>query len=218
MGAIREVACMDRPQAIAQAFAAFKSQGRESLVVCATHDEIDRVTEAIRSARKAAGELTGSIQLTRDVSLNWTTAQKSDMRNLHPSQLLGFHRAVKGIARNETVEVVDADGATATVRNDRGELQNITAKQARCFDVYERRGIEVAAGDKLLLTANRREPGFRATNGKIATVASVDHNGHIRLKDGRIVPGNFKQFTHGNRHRNSNESLGRACIRDSIEA
>jgi hypothetical protein len=42
MGAVREVGLSDRAGAIADAFA--DSKGR-TLVVCATHDEIDRVTE-----------------------------------------------------------------------------------------------------------------------------------------------------------------------------
>src|SRR5439155_22448026 len=104
-------------------------QGRETRVVCATHEEIDRVTEAIRSSRKRAGKPGESVQIGRDVPLNWTTAQKSDMRNFRPGQFLGFHRAVKGIVRNETVEVARVDDKGVIVRNDRGELRAITAEQ-----------------------------------------------------------------------------------------
>ena len=197
IGAVREVSWMERPQAVAQAFAEFRSQGRHALVVCATHEEIDRVTEAIRSSRKTAKELGACSQLTRDVSLNWTTAQKSEIRNLQPGQFLGFHRAVKGVARNETAEVVRVDGMRAIVRNENGEFRIITSKQVKSFDVYERRAIEVAAGDKLLLAANRREHGFRATNGEIVTVRRVDQDRRIHLEDGRVLPSNFRQFAHG---------------------
>ena len=48
-----------------------------------------------------------------------------------------------------------------------------------------------------LLTANRRDEEFRATNGEIATVRSVDERGRIGLDDGRVLPANFRQFTHG---------------------
>ena len=52
MGAIREVPWLDRSEAVARAFADAEAKGRNALVVCATHEEIDRVTETIRTNRK----------------------------------------------------------------------------------------------------------------------------------------------------------------------
>jgi hypothetical protein len=166
-------------------------------VVCATHDEIDRVTEAIRSFRKRAGQLGTGVELTRDVPLSWTAAQKRDVRNLRLGHILGFHRALKGIGRHEMAEVIRVDRKRAIVRTGNGELRAITSKQSKSFDVYDRRSVEVAAGDKLLLTANRREPGFRATNGEIVTVQHIDQQRRIHLDDGRVLPDNFSHFTHG---------------------
>jgi hypothetical protein len=45
--------------------------------------------------------------------------------------VLIFHRAVKGIARNEAVEVLRADERRLTVRGADGSENNITGKQAR---------------------------------------------------------------------------------------
>jgi ATP-dependent exoDNAse (exonuclease V) alpha subunit len=184
-------------------------------VVCATHEEIDRITEAIRSARKKAGELVKSTQLARDISLNWTTAQKMEIRNFHPGQLLGFHRAVKGIAKNETVEVLQVENKSLIVRNELGRTQTVTARQAKSFDVFERKDIEVASGDKLILNANCRTEGFRSTNGEIVTVSRVDSKGRIHLEDGRTLPRNFKQLTHGyavTAHRSQGKSVDSVII------
>ena len=93
---------------MAQAYVESKSQ--DVLVVSATHEEIDRVTEAIRANSKQNGGLGESVQVERDVPLNWTAAQKSDARNFVPGQRLTFHRAVKGIAKNESLEVVGSEG------------------------------------------------------------------------------------------------------------
>ena len=213
IGAVREVAWADCAQAVAHAYAEFPS--RNVLVVCATHDEIDRVTEAIRSTRKQTGNLGESIRVARDVSLNWTTAQKSDTRNFRAGHRLGFHRAVKGIAKNETLEVVRVEAKGVIARNDRGEERTLAAKQAKSFDVYERRAIEIAAGDRLLLTANRRQPGFRATNGEIVTVSRVDEGGRILLRDGRQLPPNFSQFAYGyavTAHRSQGKSVDSVII------
>jgi ATP-dependent exoDNAse (exonuclease V) alpha subunit len=62
--------------------------------------------------------------------------------------------------------------------------------------VFERQEIEIAAGDKLLLQANWRDKKFRATNGELVTVARVDE-GRIHLQDGRQMPAEYRQFTHG---------------------
>ena len=62
-GAVREVGWLDRAEAVTQAYDA--SQGRSSLVVCATHEEIERVTEAIRRRRKTIGALGEGAHLTR---------------------------------------------------------------------------------------------------------------------------------------------------------
>jgi ATP-dependent exoDNAse (exonuclease V) alpha subunit len=89
------------------------------------------------------------------------------------------------------------DQKRLTVRNEKGEQGIVTARHARSFDVLERTEIAVAGGDRLLLTANRRDAGFHATNGEIVTVSSVDSRGRIELNDGRVLPVNFRQFTHG---------------------
>jgi len=55
----------------------------------------------------------------------------------------------------------------------------------------------VSFGDRLLLTANRREPGLRITNGDLVTVSAVDDTGRIQLDDGRTLPSNYRSFGHG---------------------
>jgi conjugative relaxase-like TrwC/TraI family protein len=211
IGAVREVRWDKRAPAVADAYAA--SAGRGSLVVCATHEEIESVTDAIRDRRREAGQLGPTAIVERHVSLNWTTAQKSSPKNFRPGQVLGLHRPVQGISKNEAVEVVRVDDNGMTVRAATGE-RRITGKQAKSFDVLERKSIEVAAGDRLLLTANRREPGFHATNGEVVTVSKVD-SGRVHLEDGRTLPANFKQFTHGyaiTAHRSQGKSVDSVII------
>jgi hypothetical protein len=63
--------------------------------------------------------------------------------------------------------------------------------------VNERRLIEIAPHDRLLLTANRREASFQATNGEMVTVSQVDECGRVHLEDGRTIPSSYKQFDYG---------------------
>jgi ATP-dependent exoDNAse (exonuclease V) alpha subunit len=92
------------------------------------------------------------------------------------------------------------------------EIGRVT--QARSFSVHERTEIEVAAGDKLLMMGNRKEPGFRATNGELTTVRSVER-GIINLEDGRSVPSNYREFTHGyavTAHRSQGKTVDQVII------
>jgi conjugative relaxase-like TrwC/TraI family protein len=203
MGAVHEVGFSERAAAVAEAYAQAQAvtnargQQRSVLVVCATHEEIDRVTEAIRSGRKQTGALGPSVAVHRHVPLNWTEAQKRHCRNYRPGQWLEFHRAAKHIGRNEALEVIRVERKRIVARNEQGMERILTAKQSQCFSVCERKALEVGAGDRLLLTANRREPGFRATNGEIVTVRHVDGQGRIELEDGRVLPSNYRHIQHG---------------------
>jgi ATP-dependent exoDNAse (exonuclease V) alpha subunit len=53
------------------------------------------------------------------------------------------------------------------------------------------------------------------TNGEIVTVTAVDDRGRIHLEDGRVLPSNFKQFTHGyavTAHRSQGKSVDAVII------
>ena len=221
IGAVWEVAWQERARAVAQAWREAGSQSnekgaaRKALVVCATHEEIGNVTEAIRAERLRAGELGESTRVECLVPQNYTTAQKSALRNFREGQVLGFHRVTKEISRNELLEVVRVERHMVVARNAAGLERELTSKQAKCFEVYERRTIEVATNDKLVLTANRRESGFRGTNGEMVTVAGVDNRGRIQLADGRTLPANYKHFDYGyavTAHRSQGKSVDAVVI------
>ena len=147
--------------------------------------------------RRGAGQLGHGTILTRHVALNWTEAQKRNVRNYDAGMVLEFHRAVKGIAKNETAEVLRTEDKHVIVRTENGEEWAIGAKQAKAFGVFERQSLEVAENDRLLLMANRCDSGFRAVNGELVTVRSISENGQIELQDGRKLLANYRQFKHG---------------------
>lgn len=178
-----------------------KGKERSVLVVAATHNEIKSVTYAIRQDRKRHGEIADGIPRTHHTPLNWTEAQKRDFRNYKPGQILDFHQDVKGIRKNESIEFVSADQGSITGQRPDGSTVTFATRegktrQTRSFGVFEASTIEVSAGDKLLLQANRNDKGFRASNGDLVTVASVAR-GAIALDDGRILPADYKQFNYG---------------------
>ena len=204
MEAIREVDWRLRSQEVAQAFreqsAGVNSKGkpRQVMVIAATHDEIKNVTFAIRKDLKRNGKIAQEGELfVQHTALGWTEAQKKQAKNYQPGQVIEFHKAVKAVAdKHETVEVVRADRTGITVRRANGSEDLIAKKNAPSFHVYEREQIEVTAGDKLLLQSNWRDKHFSATNGELVTVKHA-RKGVITLEDGRKLPAEYRQFSHG---------------------
>jgi conjugative relaxase-like TrwC/TraI family protein len=221
MGAVREVAWAERSRSVAgawreaQAHLNAHAQPRSVLVVCATHDDIARVTDAIRAERQQTGELGEGVRMDRYVPLHYTLAQKGDPRQFHAGQVLVFHHATPAVNRQEALEIVRVDPHQLVARTEAGEAHVVTAPQSRAFDVYERRPIEIAPHDRLLLTANRRETGFHATNGEIVTVSLVDERGRVHLEDGRTIPSSYKHFDYGyavTAHRSQGQSVDAVVI------
>jgi conjugative relaxase-like TrwC/TraI family protein len=176
-----------------------KGEERSVLVVTRTHDQIASITHAIRADRKAHGEIGEGREFEKHRALDWTEAQKKQMRRYQQGQVLTFHKAVKGVAKNESLEVISAERDGVRARKANGQDVTLTGKQAGAYGVFERENLEISAGDRLLLQANWKEKGkngFQATNGELVTVASVDGDA-IRLQDGRQLPAAYKQFTSG---------------------
>ena len=197
LGAVREVPCLERAQAVASAYRALASDSNRSvLVVAGTHEEIGKITDAIREDMKQRGELDRGLVAERYVPLQWTEAQKRDLANYKSGQVLLFHRSSRGIEKHEALIVERIEKSGIVARDQHGMERTVSPSQARSFSVHKRQQIEVAPGDKLLLTGNRRGAGFRATNGELVKVRDVD-GGRIHLEDGRTLPANYHEFDHG---------------------
>ncbi len=150
MGAVREVAWDLRSQEVARAYRETRlqpnaqGQAKHVLVVAPTHEEIHRVTDAIRRDRQQAGELGASETLTRHLPLHWTEAKKRVMKNYRPGLVLEFHKATRHIGKHESAEVIAVEKDQLTARKENGQTITLTQRQAQAFAVFERQSIAVA--------------------------------------------------------------------------
>src|SRR5262249_33974869 len=144
MGAIQEVPFLERPEAVVAAYFESKAQlnvkGKERsvLIVCPTHEEIGRVTEAIREDLRSRNQLGLGDVVERLDSLNWTTAQKGEAKNFEPGQVLVFHEATDGAKKNEQFSVVRTEGDRIVARNEKGKERTFNHEQANCFGVFQK--------------------------------------------------------------------------------
>jgi hypothetical protein len=195
MGAIMELSGRDLHDVAAQAYLKALKADKSALLVAPTWTEIESVTERVRSALKEQG-LIGPEDHSFQVfdSLSWTEAQKRDAQQYRPGMTLHFHRSMGGFSRGESVEVVAVKSDALTVRRSNGSAGELKlGRGSVSFDAGESRTLNVAVGDKLLLQANWRR---RFINGELVDVKEIQ-GGTIALADGRIIPEDYRAFTHG---------------------
>jgi hypothetical protein len=165
------------------------------LLVAPTWNEIEAVTEKVRAALKTSGRLASDEKEFQVFdSLSWTEAQKQDARQYRPGLAIRFHRQKTGFAKDETVAVVAVENNSLKVQRADGS-ENVFELGAgcACFDVGEKRKLKVTAGDKLLLQSNWQK---KFINGELVEVRAI-HGDSVVLADGRVIPENYRTFTHG---------------------
>jgi conjugative relaxase-like TrwC/TraI family protein len=195
MGAVKEFSGDKLHNSAAQAYVKALNQNQSALLVAPTWNEIEAVTEKVRAELKSSGMLAGEEKEFQVFdSLSWTEAQKRDARQYRPSIAIRFHQRKGDFYKNESVEVVAVENDALKVqRADGSESTFKLGAGSACFDVGEKRKLKVAAGDKLLLQANWRK---KFINGELVEVKAIQGDS-ILLADGRVIPENYRTFTHG---------------------
>jgi conjugative relaxase-like TrwC/TraI family protein len=198
MGAVAEVLAdghHDLHDSAAKSYLKVLAENKSALLVAPTWNEIEAVTEKIRTALKTSGRLAGEEKEFQVFdSLSWTEAQKRDARQYRPGMAIHFHRTAHGFDKDETVAVVAVENDSLKVQcPDGSEVLFQLGQGSALFDVGEKRKLKVAAGDKLLLQSNWQK---KFVNGELVEVKAVQGDS-VLLADGRVIPAEYRTFTHG---------------------
>lgn len=188
---IKQVQGAERYKLLAAAYlTAAKERGKggnpkTALVVSPTHAEAARVTEAIRTARKANGELSVERLVTAYVPAHLTDAQKSDPTEYEPGDLLQFFQNATGHVKGERVII--------------GESTAPPVELADRFEVYRSRPLALAMGDRIRVTAGgtTKDGKHRLSNGSLFTVEGFTLQGDIKVNDGWVIDREFGHIAHG---------------------
>lgn len=170
--------------------------GRSCLAIAPVWAEIRAFTSEVRIRLKAIGRLAPEDRIFPSVfSLQWTREECRRVEQYEAGDALTFHQAAEGFTKHETVVVVRREADRLLVRGGDGSDRHLEPKRAAGFDVGVIREIPVAVGDRLLIRANLKDAQLK--NGDMPEVAGFTTDGGITLKDGRVVPPAFRQFSHG---------------------
>ena len=195
MGAVAEFSGDELHDSAAKSYLKALAENKSALLVAPTWNEIEAVTEKIRTALKTSGRLACEEKEFQVFdSLSWTEAQKRDARQYRPGMAIHFHRREHGFEKNETVRVVAVENDGLKVQRADGSENLFPLGAGIACDVGENRKLKIAAGDKLLLQANTA--GKRFINGELVEVRAIQGDS-VLLADGRVIPADYRTFTHG---------------------
>lgn len=191
------------------------AEKRDVILVAPTWEEINRLTEVVRTGLKKRGLLGHGETVSVAEPLSWTKAQAAKAVNYRPGYLLTLHSALPaaGLRAGETVEVVTVKRGRLLVRCAGGRETIVApARQAAKWTVAASRTIELAPGDRVLIRQNHRSAGL--VNGAVLTLESRQPSGAWRARDSsgveKEIPDDFRAFTHGYAV-TSHKSQGRTC-------
>jgi conjugative relaxase-like TrwC/TraI family protein len=201
-GSIIEAQGEERLRYIARDYVDLVQSGRSCLVVNRTHRENDAVSAFIRVELKVRGVLKEGHAVDTVRSLGWTAAQKRDYRNYAPGQIIevttGRERGktfeVKGVERGRGIRVCDQEGRERYFN--RGDSKRI--------DVCEKRSLEIAVGDLILLRSGQKNRRGELVNGERLQITRIEEGriyGRSLGPDGRPqqaeIPITIQNFAHG---------------------
>lgn len=183
MQAIKTVDPDNPTQELVSDYLATLKRGKTALVISPTHKQSEAVSSQIREKLKEANIIgKREITATKLSSLNLTTAEKEDWRNIRKDQVICFHQNIPGADRGSKWTVHDSNENGIALRDQNGETLILPSGKAESFDVYAAKEIALAKGDQIRLTRNGFDKGGkRMNNGQAFQVQKARKGGTIDL-------------------------------------
>lgn len=179
---------------------AFSGKIRKNvLVVSPTHAEGEAVTKEIRSKLKEQNIIEGKErEFITLKNLQYTSVEKLRIENYKEGNVLSFHQNIKGVKAGSKLEVAGTKGSEILARSDNGKIINIPVSLSDRFNVFEKKKISLAKGDKIKITGNgKSQEGKHLFNGMTYYVEGFDRQGNIKLSNGSKLSMSYGHFTSG---------------------
>jgi conjugative relaxase-like TrwC/TraI family protein len=197
-GAIVECSPVDQQERLAGQYLELTERNESVVVVSQTWSEIHKVNERVRSALKSCG-LIGNKETTITAlePVDFTSAQKRDRRFYDENSVVVLNRNAGGFKKGQTACLVAVTQA-GVVLEGAERIRTVPFKFLDRLTVCQPKDLGLAPGDRLQLKANgRTRQGQRLANGELVTVEKVRTDGSIKLRDGRVLRKEYRQFVRG---------------------
>ncbi len=191
-GNVHEAEADELGEAAARLWLSLHPEARARTAIMApTHALREDIDEAVREGLRDEGLLHGRVlEIERLVGLGLTRAQKADIANYRPGDVLVFHNDIYQyrVKADDALTVTGTDRGQVSLHHPDGRPRRIDpSKPVRYrYEAYETRPIRLQAGDRIRWTRNDRKRGL--VNGGEAEVLAIGSRlVKIGIEDGRTL-------------------------------
>jgi conjugative relaxase-like TrwC/TraI family protein len=197
-GAIVTCSVLDQQERLAEHYLALAQERQSVVVVSQTWSEIHKVNDRVRSALKSRGFIATNEQIVTALEpVDLTDAQKRDRRFYSEDTVVVLNRNAGGFKKGQAGRLV-AITRNGLVLEAANTVRTVPFKFVGRLTVCQPRELALAAGDRLQLKANGKTgERQRIANGELVTLEKVLTDGRIKLRDGRTLGRNYRQFVRG---------------------
>lgn len=197
IGAVREIKDQKELfQRAAEDYVKTLHKGKSCLAISPVWSEIHQFTDAVRVQLREAKLLPSEQHTVKTFSSHqWTKAERKDVRNYQAGDVLAFHRKTAVFEKGEVLRCIGKQERQVVVERANGDRYAFNPKQITSYDIGLERELAIASGERLLLRGNCKLQKLQ--NGDIVEVSGLGGDGSLQLKDGRVIPTDFRQFTYG---------------------
>ena len=198
-------------------------------MVCPTHREGQRISQAVRADLKGAGALGEERKVLRLVDLRRTEAEKTRPELYEPGQVVHFHRRSGAFRPGDRAVVVERRKDAVLVRDRAGAVRALSTAKNRAFSVARAEAMEVAVGDIVRATANGAAiDGRKVSNGTSYRVVAFESEG-VRVaptakqakREEKVLPYSFGSWSHGyvsTSHASQGRTVDRVLLAQGAES
>ncbi|WP_299765178.1 MobF family relaxase [uncultured Dokdonia sp.] len=182
MGSIQEVDVSEMNDLLVSDYLKTREQKKIALVISPTREKVRELNIQIRKGLQQRGVVSKKEHsFTIFDNCHYSLVQKQDPRTYRQGQIIQTHWNMKGIIKGSVLSIIEVRNNEIIVENGGGANFKLHLSNAKDFDIYIPRAVELSKGDEIRLNKNSTDlKGKRLNNGTTLTIGGFTTKGHIK--------------------------------------
>lgn len=183
MGSIQEIDVSDMNDLLVSDYLKAREQKKTALVISPTREKVRELNTQVRKGLQKKGAISKKEQsFTVFDNCHYSLVQKQDPRTYQQGHIIQTHWNMKGIKKGSILSITEVRNNEIIAENTEGANFKLHLSNAKDFDLYIPRAIDLSKGDEIRLNKNGADlKGKRLNNGTTLTIAGFTKKGHIKV-------------------------------------